>query len=123
MGWHIALLRVDRDSRVLDVACGSGGPSLALVERTGCRLTGADVEAAAIAHAVARAAARGLTGRATFTVLDCGERLPFADEGFDSLLCVDAIHHLRDRFRTLSEWARLLRPGGRLLFTDPSPIT
>jgi hypothetical protein len=37
-------------SRILDVACGAGGPSLALVERTGCRLIGLDVEAAGIAY-------------------------------------------------------------------------
>src|SRR5689334_9696889 len=42
----VDLLRIDADSRVLDIACGAGGPSLALVERTGCRLTGLDVEAA-----------------------------------------------------------------------------
>src|ERR1700687_4864603 len=56
----VDLLRIDTHSRVLDIACGAGGPSLALVERTGCRLTGLDVEDAAIAHARAEAAARGL---------------------------------------------------------------
>ena len=130
-GWRTAaeqaeiadLLGVGPDSRVLDVACGAGGPSLALVERTGCQLTGLDTEAAGIAHAETQASARGLSGRATFAVLDCGGRLPFGDGTFDAVLCVDAINHLPERFATLSEWARLLQDGGRLLFTDPAVLT
>src|SRR5204863_10043707 len=112
------LLRPGPDGRVLDVACGAGGPSLALVERTGCRLTGLDAEAAGVAHAQAQASARRLADRATFAVLDCGGRLPFEDGTFASVLCIDAICHLPDRFGTLAEWARLLHPGGRLLFSD-----
>jgi SAM-dependent methyltransferase len=130
-GWRTAteqaeiaqLMGLASDSHVLDVACGTGGPSLALVERTGCRLTGLDLEAAAIAYAQTQAAARGLGDRATFVRLDCGASLPFADGSFDGVLCIDAISHLPDRFGTLSEWARLLRPGGRLVFTDPAVLT
>jgi len=130
-GWRTAaeqteiagLLRPAPDSHVLDVACGAGGPSLALAERTGCRLTGLDAEAAGIAHAEAQASARGLADRATFAVFDCGGRLPFEDGRFDAVLCIDAICHLPDRFATVSEWARLLRAGGRLLFSDPAILT
>jgi len=130
-GWRTAaeqaeiadLLCAGPDSRILDVACGAGGPSLALVERTGCQLTGLDTEAAGIAHAEAQASARGLADRAHFAVLDCGGRLPFGDGAFNALLCVDAICHLPERFATLSEWARLLQDGGRLLFTDPAVLT
>jgi len=53
-GWRTAaeqaeiadLLHLAPGRHVLDVGCGSGGPSLALVERTGCRLTGLDAETA-----------------------------------------------------------------------------
>jgi SAM-dependent methyltransferase len=109
--------------QVLDVACGSGGPSLALVDRIGCRLTGLDVEAAGIAHAQAQAAARRLSNLATFAVCDCGARLPFEDGTFDAVLCIDAITQLGDRLRTLSDWARLLTRGGRLVFTDTFVLT
>jgi SAM-dependent methyltransferase len=119
----VSLLQLRRDSHVLDVACGPGGWSLALVERTGCRLTGLDVEPGGIAHATAQAAARGLTDRTTFVVADCAGRLPFDDRFFDAILCNDAICHLRDRFGTLAEWARLVRTGGRIVFTDPGVLT
>jgi cyclopropane fatty-acyl-phospholipid synthase-like methyltransferase len=116
-------LRLGKDSHVLDVACGSGLPSLALVKQTGCRLTGLDIEADGIAHANAEASARGLADRASFVLFDGNARLPFEDSSFDAVLCIDAIPHLRDRFGTLIEWARVLRQGGRLMFTDAAVIT
>src|SRR5262245_26357189 len=69
-------LGIDRNSRVLDICCGSGGPSLALVQRTGCPLNGIDRETAGIAHAQVRASARGLSDRATFSLVDCAGPLP-----------------------------------------------
>jgi SAM-dependent methyltransferase len=118
-----ALLGLGPDLHLLDVACGSGGPSLDLAERTGCRVTGLDVEAAGIAQAGAQAGARGLAGRAGFRVADCGGQLPFVDGLFDAVLCVDAINHLPDRLGALREWVRLLRPRGRLLFPAPVVVT
>jgi SAM-dependent methyltransferase len=35
----------------------------------------------------------------------------------------DSINHLPNRLGVISEWARLLKPGGRLLFTDPITVT
>lgn len=119
----VGLLGITHDSRVLDVACGAGGPSLALVERSGCRLTGFDIEPEGVAHANAMAAKRALADRANFAVVDCGGRLPLDDASFDAVLCIDSIGHLPDRFATLSEWCRLLRGGGRVVFTDPGVLT
>lgn len=130
-GWRTAaeqaeiadLLRLGPNVHLLDVACGSGGPSLDLAERSGAVVTGLDVETAGIARAQTQAQARGLDDRTAFRVADCGGRLPFADGTFDAVSCVDAVNHLPDRFGTLREWGRLLRPGGRLLFTDPVVVT
>ena len=130
-GWRTAgeqdeianLIASRPEVRVLDVACGSGGPALALVQRTGCRLTGLDVEADAIAYASAAASARGLADRAAFAACDCNPPLPFADGGFGVVLCIDAISHLKDRFQTLSDWSRLLSPRGVLAFTDVFVLT
>jgi SAM-dependent methyltransferase len=130
-GWRTAaeqgeiadLIRNGPQARVLDVACGSGGPGLALVQRTGCRLIGLDIEPDGIAYASAQAAARGLASRATFTVCDCNAPLPFEGDFFDAVLCIDAISHLNDRPRTVSEWARVVARGGRVIFTDVFVLT
>jgi SAM-dependent methyltransferase len=130
-GWRTAaeqaeiveFVGIGKASHVLDVCCGSGGPSLALVQRTGCRLNGIDRETAGITHAQAQASARGLSDRATFSLADCAGVLPFEDSSFDVVLCIDAILHLPNRFETLREWARLLRHRGRVVFTDNAVIT
>jgi SAM-dependent methyltransferase len=49
--------------------------------------------------------------------------LPYPDAHFDAIICIDAINHLQDRQRVVGDWARLLKPGGRLLFTDPTTVT
>jgi ubiquinone/menaquinone biosynthesis C-methylase UbiE len=108
---------------VLDVGCGSGGPSLALMERFGGYLTGVDVEAAAIAYGQAQAEARHLADRLTFKLLDGSGPLPFEDKTFDGIVCIDAVNHLGDRDAALREWARLLHAGGRVVFTDPVVVT
>jgi len=118
-----ALLGLGASRRLLDVACGSGGPSVAMAERSGCHVTGIDIEPAAIAYATALATRSGLNERASFMAVDCSGRLPFEDGTFDAVLCVDAINHLPHRFETLVEWSRLLRRGGRILFTDATIVT
>ena len=120
---QIAALIDRRPCHVLDIGCGSGGPSLALVAATGCTLTGIDREASAIEQAQRLASERGLSDKARFVAGDCRDRLPFEDGSFDVVVCIDAILHLGDRFATLADWGRLLCPGGRLLFTDAAVLT
>lgn len=116
-------LRLGPSSRLLDVACGSGGPTLHIVRSTGCSAVGLDVHQDAIATAGTLAREAGLEPRATFRQADASAPLPFDDETFDAILCIDAINHLPKRQSVLGEWARLLRPGGRLGFTDPITVT
>ena len=54
---------------------------------------------------------------------DANARLPFDDNSFDAVLCIDAMNHLPARLAVLREWQRVLRPGHRALFTDPVVIT
>ena len=119
----LSWLELDSESRLLDVACGSGGPSLRAARRSGCRVHGIDLHDDAVKTARRQAEEAGLTDRATFEQVDAGKKLPFADAAFDALICVDAINHLPDRAQTLREWARILKPGGRLVFTDPIVVT
>ena len=54
---------------------------------------------------------------------DASQPLPFSDGSFDAISCIDALNHLPGRYAVFADWARLLAPGGRLLFTDPVTIT
>jgi SAM-dependent methyltransferase len=108
---------------LLDIACGSGGPALDLVKRSDCALVGIDLEETAIE--VANRSVAEHPGRAAiqFLVMDCSRPLSFADSSFEAICCIDAIAHLPRRAAIIADWARLLRPGGRLYFADASVIT
>jgi SAM-dependent methyltransferase len=116
-------LGLSPDSHVLEVASGSGGPSLWLARRAGCRITGVDSNEGGITTASRAAAQAGLADRAAFRRADANTRLPFDDAAFDGILCMDAMNHLPDRLSILRDWRRLLRPGRRAVFTDTVVIT
>jgi cyclopropane fatty-acyl-phospholipid synthase-like methyltransferase len=116
-------LDLSRGKTLLDVACGAGGPALRIAAGTGCSVVGIDVHQDAVTTANSLAAQRGLAERAGFRATDATGPLPFSDASFDAITCIDAINHFSDRPRVIAEWARLLKPGGRLLFTDPITLT
>jgi ubiquinone/menaquinone biosynthesis C-methylase UbiE len=96
---------------VLDAACGTGRHT-AWLEAQGCRSVGVDVTAAMLRRA--RAVAPG-TG---FVQGDL-RALPFASGSVDAAVCALALCHLPQLTPALRELARVLRPGGRLVVSDP----
>jgi cyclopropane fatty-acyl-phospholipid synthase-like methyltransferase len=116
-------LELSPGKTLLDVACGAGGPALRIAATTGCSVVGIDVHEQAVTTANSFAAQRGLADRAEFRSADASESLPFSDASFDAITCIDAINHFSDRALVIAEWARLLKVGGRLLFTDPITVT
>jgi SAM-dependent methyltransferase len=123
--WDSALdwLVPTAQAHVLDVACGSGGPDLHFARTRGARVVGVDVNAHAIETATRAACGEGLASLARFVQADAGLPLPFADASFDAVVCIDAINHLTDRLGVLRDWHRVLKPGGRMMFTDPIVVT
>jgi ubiquinone/menaquinone biosynthesis C-methylase UbiE len=113
-----ATLEVGEESRVLEVASGSGGPGLFLVRSSGCRLVGIDIHEGGIDAATDAARELGLSDRASFLFQDAQQPLPFADEAFDAVICIDSMNHLFERDAVFREWSRVLVDGGRFLFTD-----
>jgi SAM-dependent methyltransferase len=116
-------LKLDSSSEVLEIACGSGGPALFMTQVTGCRVLGVDDNETAIATAIKTAEEQRLVLQARFQLTDAGQPLPFENESFDAIVCIDAINHLPNRPRVLAEWHRVLKPNGQLLFTDPIVVT
>jgi SAM-dependent methyltransferase len=119
----LAWLNLSPTKTLLDVACGAGGPALRIAATTGCAVVGIDVHEQAVTTACSLAAQRGLAERAKFLSTDATGPLPFPDASFDAITCIDAINHFSDRPRVIADWARLLKPGGRVLFTDPITVT
>jgi len=120
---YLEWLNLSKGNVLLDVACGSAGPAFRIAEKTQCSLVGIDAHADAISTANALATQRGFGERAQFQVVDAAGTLPFTVNRFDAITCIDAINHLPNRPHVLAEWLRVLKPGGRLLFTDPITIT
>lgn len=119
----ITWMSLTKDSRVLDVACGSGHTTLRVAGRTGCTVHGIDIHENAIHEARSAAQGSGFASRAVFQLHDASKPLPFDDRTFDALICIDAINHLPNRPAILAEWARVLKPGGVLVFTDPIVVS
>ena len=119
----IEWMSLTNESRLLDVACGSGHTTLRIASRTGCTVQGVDIHENAIEEARGAAQERGFASRAAFEVHDASKPLPFGDGTFDALICIDAINHLPNRPAILVEWARVLKPGGVLVFTDPIVVS
>jgi len=114
----------DRNTRLLEVGCGSGGPALFLARSLGLSVTGVDINQAGIAAANEAAARAGLAKLARFVCLDGGSGMfPFEDGSFDAAQSIDAINHIPDRTALLHELHRLLKAGGALLYTDPMVLT
>jgi SAM-dependent methyltransferase len=119
LGW----LELSATSDLLEIASGGGGPAICAAVETSCRVTGVDQHAKGVATGNKLAADRGLSERVRFVEHDASQRLPFTDGSFDAVTCIDSIHHFPDRRAVLAEWRRVLRPGGRILYTDPILVT
>jgi SAM-dependent methyltransferase len=112
------LLDLRPDSYALEVGCGSGGYALHLGEKVGCRLVGLDINAFGVRNANQLALARGLASEVRFEECDASKNLPFDDNTFDAVFSNDVLCHLPGRPEVLGEMFRILKPGGRMLFSD-----
>jgi len=119
----LPLLNLGAGSHVLEVASGSGGPARYVARTFGCRVTGIDANESGVATATQLAAKSGEGARVQFRVADATAELPFDDQTFDALICIDSMNHFPNRLAVLMEWQRVLRIGGRALFTDPVVIS
>jgi SAM-dependent methyltransferase len=91
---------------VLEVGCGTGELAERIQHELGAHVIALDLSA----RMVELSRARGIDAC-------CGDaqRLPFPDESFDCALAAWMLYHVPDRERALSELARVVRPGGRLV--------
>jgi ubiquinone/menaquinone biosynthesis C-methylase UbiE len=99
---------------LLDLACGTGA-ALRTAAPTVARAVGCDLSPGMLAQA--RARAEGL-GNVSFCEANAAEGLPFEEGEFTAAMCTTAFHHFTDQPRVITELARVLAPGGRVLIGD-----
>jgi cyclopropane fatty-acyl-phospholipid synthase-like methyltransferase len=116
-------LGLDGTSEVLEIGSGTGGPALFMARETGCSVIGVELHEAGVQAANTASEQQGLRARARFFRADARDPLGFAAGSFDVVLCVDSINHMYERSRIFEDWRRVLRAGGRVLFTDPLTLT
>jgi demethylmenaquinone methyltransferase/2-methoxy-6-polyprenyl-1,4-benzoquinol methylase len=110
--------RLRRGDAALDVACGTGKVSTALLKVVGPtgRVTGLDFSPGMIDRARRE---RPSAPNLSFVVGDA-LAIPFADDAFDASTIAFGMRNLPDYARGFSEMARVVRPGGRVVCLEIS---
>ena len=109
--------KITESTHVLDLCCGLGGPARYLAYHHGCRVTGVDMNTDRLAGAVRLTERTKLQDRVLFhhaNALQTG----LADETFDVIVSQEAFCHIPDKKTLIAECVRLLKPGGRIVYTD-----
>ncbi|ARX87384.1 SAM-dependent methyltransferase [Streptomyces alboflavus] len=114
-------LGLTEDSVVLDLGSGYGGSARYLASTYGCRVLALNLSEVENQRHKELNAARSLSG--LIEVVDGSfEDIPYPDDQVDMVWSQDAFLHSGNRVRVLEEVARVLKPGGQLIFTDPMAV-
>jgi len=117
---HMAetLGNINAETKILDIGAGYGGAARYLAETFGCSVTALNLSEKENERNRSLNAERGLSEQ--IDVVDGSfESIPAADASFDVVWSQDAILHSGHREQVIQEVARVLKPGGRFIFTDP----
>jgi SAM-dependent methyltransferase len=116
LGWCAEALQLEQGGAFIELGCGLGGPGLWIAREIGANVTGIDISAVALTYARARSLSFVDADRANYLVADAA-RLPIRDGTYRAALGIDVFQCLPDKPRVFAEVCRVLRPGGRLVFT------
>ena len=109
------LLNLGAGSTLADVACGAGGPGLWMARDSGATLIGVDPAEPGLAMARRRADALGLSVQATFQQ-GTFEHMGLGDGTVDAVMSIEAFQYAPDKRAAMAEFARIIRPGGKVSF-------
>eukprot|EP00994_Dinema_validum_P005368 NODE_34_length_3523_cov_174.194588_g19_i0.p1 GENE.NODE_34_length_3523_cov_174.194588_g19_i0~~NODE_34_length_3523_cov_174.194588_g19_i0.p1 ORF type:complete len:1044 (-),score=280.45 NODE_34_length_3523_cov_174.194588_g19_i0:327-3458(-) len=110
-------LHLDGSSTILDLGAGYGGSARQLASIKGCKVTCLNISDAENARNEMLNQQQRLSEHIS-VVQGAFEYIPFPDESFDFVWSGDALVHSGDRLKVIQEIARVLKPGGELIFTD-----
>ena len=111
------LAGIDASTYVLDAGSGFGGPARYLAKTYGARVVGVDLTPAFVDVARMFAERLNLDELVTYEVGDLAA-LPFADRTFDVVWTQHVMMNVPDRDRVYRQFARVLKPGGKVAFYD-----
>jgi ubiquinone/menaquinone biosynthesis C-methylase UbiE len=118
VGWPLTVALVELEApRVLDVAAGTGRVARSLLRQiafTG-NIINVDLSARMLLEGRQRTAA---WPERTSWLRGPADRLPFADDTFDAVTCLEALEFFPRPNTALAECVRVLRPGGWLIVTN-----
>lgn len=111
------LARLNRRSRVLEIASGRGPAACALAERFGCHVEAFDIDPNMVESASAKAAEQGLDGLVSFSVKD-GRNMDFGSGFYDLILAEGSALTYIGREEGVEYCASLLKDGKTLAIMD-----
>ena len=113
----MGLAAITADDHVLDVCAGMGGPARYIAWKTGCKVTGLDLTASRVAGAQALTEAARLGAQVDFVHGNALE-MPFDPAQFTCIISQEAFAHIPRKNQLIAACARVLKPGGRMVFSD-----
>lgn len=111
--------QIQKDSQILDVACGTADSTIALARAGISSVTGVDISEEMLKVGETKVAAQKLDSVITLQVEDC-ENLSFDDDTFDAAFIAFGIRNFEDKRNGLRELRRVLKPNGHLLILELS---
>ena len=108
---------IGEDTRVADFCAGLGGPSRYFAHRYGADVTGIELTPARVKGAEELTRRVGLQHRVR-VIEGNAMQVPLEANSIDVVVSQEALLHVPDKKRVLAEAYRILKPGGRIVFTD-----